>query len=177
MTDTADSEAQFDFAERFIRSQDRVFAFIVTQLPHWQDAEDVFQQSSLVLWKKREEYDPQRDFVRWACGIAFNEVRNFRQKRNPAGISLSDEMAQVIADLTLDSQAEQSEELEALAACIEKLPAEQQELLKRSYSGRQTIRELASLLETTADALYIKVRRIRQTVLRCIQRTLMERGS
>jgi RNA polymerase sigma-70 factor (ECF subfamily) len=65
-----DSSPQHDqFVERFVRSQDRIYAYVATLLPNRADAEEVFQQTSLILWKKWQQFDPSRDFVRWACGM------------------------------------------------------------------------------------------------------------
>jgi hypothetical protein len=63
------------FGVRFVRFQDRIFAFMATVLPNRDDAEEVFQQISLVLWQKWRELGPSRDFVRWACGMAHHKVR------------------------------------------------------------------------------------------------------
>src|SRR4051794_9938980 len=60
---------QDQFVEQFIRSQGRVYAYIVTLLPNRDDTEEVFQQTSLALWKKWQEFDPTRDFVRWASSF------------------------------------------------------------------------------------------------------------
>ena len=46
-------------------------------LPNEQDAQDVFQRTSLVLWQKFDQFDSDRDFLPWACGVAHYEVRNF----------------------------------------------------------------------------------------------------
>ena len=64
------------FAEQLVCNQHRVFAYIVTLLANRDDAEDAFQSTCLVLWKKWKEFDPSRDFFGWACGVANNEVRN-----------------------------------------------------------------------------------------------------
>src|SRR5437764_7861828 len=74
------SEQHDRFVERFIRSQDRVYAYVATLLPNRADAEEVFQQTSLVLWRKWQEFDPNREFLPWACGIAHHEARNFMRK-------------------------------------------------------------------------------------------------
>ena len=55
----------------------RIYAFIGKQLANPADVEDVFQKTSVVLWKKMEQFDLDGSFFHWACGIAFNEVRNF----------------------------------------------------------------------------------------------------
>jgi RNA polymerase sigma-70 factor (ECF subfamily) len=44
-----DSSEQHDqFVERFIRCQARIYAFVVTLLPNRADADEVFQQTSLI---------------------------------------------------------------------------------------------------------------------------------
>src|SRR5437764_12104285 len=94
---------QTEFVERLVRSQARVYAYIVTLLPNRADAEEVFQQTSLALWKKWRQYDPDRDFVRWACGMAHFEVRNFLRKHADKGrVFLSDDVLSEVAQTRLE---------------------------------------------------------------------------
>src|SRR5215469_17587546 len=91
------------FIERFIRSQDRIYAYVVTLLPNRTDAEEVFQQTSLVLWKKWQQFDPARDFVAWACGIAHYEVRNFlRKHKDKARVYLSEDIMEEMTRVRLE---------------------------------------------------------------------------
>ena len=69
-----------DFVQRFVGVQARLYGYIATLVPSRADADELFQQTSLVLWRKHEEFDPSRDFLRWACGIAHNLIRNFRKQ-------------------------------------------------------------------------------------------------
>jgi DNA-directed RNA polymerase specialized sigma24 family protein len=67
-----DSSPQHDqFVERFVRSQDRIYAYVALQLPNRDDAEEVFQQTNRILWKTWQQFDPTWDFLRWACGITY----------------------------------------------------------------------------------------------------------
>ena len=54
------------FMELFVTAQSQVYGYIATLLPNRADADDLFQQTSLVLWRKREQYDPSRAFLSWA---------------------------------------------------------------------------------------------------------------
>ncbi len=45
------------FARLFAENQRRIFAFILTLLPSREDAEDVFQDVSVVLWRKSAQFD------------------------------------------------------------------------------------------------------------------------
>src|SRR5437660_4919779 len=99
-----DATQQHDqFVERFVRSQDRLYAYVATLLPNRTDAEEVFQQTSLVLWKKWQQFDPGRDFVTWACGIAHLEVRNFLRKHKDRGrVYLDEDVLAEVAQVRLD---------------------------------------------------------------------------
>ncbi len=90
------------FAELFIRNQSRVYGYITTMLPKSADAEEVFQQTSLILWKKWQQFDPTRDFVRWACGIAHFEVLNYIRRSDHHHQHLSDAMLQRLSADRMD---------------------------------------------------------------------------
>ena len=40
------------FVQIFRAARDDLFAYIFSLVPHWSDAEDLFQQTSLVLWQR-----------------------------------------------------------------------------------------------------------------------------
>src|SRR4051794_4262573 len=90
--------------ERFVRSQDRIYAYGVTPLPNRADAEELFKQTCLALWKKWDRFDPARDFVAWACGMAHYEARNFLRKAAGRGrVGLSDDVLSEVAKARLDA--------------------------------------------------------------------------
>ena len=80
------------FVALFVKNQRRIYGYILTVVPDCNEADDLFQQTSLVLWEKAGEFRPEGDFVRWACGIAFNVIRNYRVKKRRDRHCFSDEM-------------------------------------------------------------------------------------
>ncbi len=74
---TTSDNASDLFVAQLMEHRHRIYAFIAKQLVNPADAEDVFQKTSIVLWKKMQDFDTAGSFFHWACGIAFNEVRNF----------------------------------------------------------------------------------------------------
>jgi RNA polymerase sigma-70 factor (ECF subfamily) len=171
-------DAQQDqFVERFIRSQDRIYAYIVTLLPNRADAEEVFQQTSLILWKKWREFDLDRDFLRWACGIAYLEVRNLLRKQRDAGrVFLSEDVLAGVAEMRLEAHDLLESRRQALAACLAQLPAKQRALLERCYAGTDSVKAVAADLGRTANALYLILKRIRRALFDCINRVLAAEG-
>jgi RNA polymerase sigma-70 factor (ECF subfamily) len=165
------------FIERFLRSQDRIYAYIVTLLPNRADAEDVFQQTSLILWKKWQEFDPARDFVAWACGIAHYEVRNFLRKQpDKARVYLSEDLLEEVGRLRSEQQDMLEARRSALRRCLDRLGQAHRELLERCYAGKDPIKVIAAARGQTPNVLYMTLKRLRRSLFLCINRTLAGEG-
>ncbi len=50
------SPASKDFIRLLLANERRIYAFILSMLPDLTDAEDVLQETSLVLWEKLDQY-------------------------------------------------------------------------------------------------------------------------
>ncbi len=170
------SSPQHDrFVELFIRSQDRIYAYIATLLPNRADAEEVFQQTSLILWKKWQQFDPSRDFVRWACGMAHHEVSNFLRKHADKGrVYLSEDVLAQVAQARLDAHGLLEARRHALLHCLEQLKRSKRELLERCYAGKDSIKTIAQELGQRPNVVYMILKRLRRMLFDCINRTLAE---
>src|SRR5439155_22760828 len=167
------SPDQDRFVEQFVRCQSRIYAYIVTLLPNRSDAEEVFQQTSLALWKKWPQYDPTREFVRGAGGMARLEACAFLRKH--AGrtlIGLSEEVLMEVAQVRLDMHESLEARQQALLHCLGQLKRQSRELLERCYAGKDSIRQIAEELRLKPNALYMTLKRLRRTLFDCINRTL-----
>jgi RNA polymerase sigma-70 factor, ECF subfamily len=162
------------FAERFVQHQGRLYGYIVTMLPNRHDAEDVFQQTSLILWQKWEQFDQSRDFVGWACGIAHNEVRNFLRRRGHDRVVFSEKVMDELAEMRLQSQPILEPRRDAMLDCVSKLDFLCREMLERCYAAGASMKAVARQFRMTPNALYLRLRRIRRDLLECIHRTMSE---
>jgi RNA polymerase sigma-70 factor (ECF subfamily) len=171
------SPQQDQFVERFVRSQDRIYAYVATLLPNRTDAEEAFQQTSLVLWKKWQQYDPGRDFVAWACGIAHNEVRNFLRKRKDTGrVHLSEDVLAEVAQTRLELSDVLEARRQALQHCLDRLESGNRDLLERCYAGKDSIKTIAEELGQRPNVVYMILKRLRRALLECVNRTLAAEG-
>src|ERR1700722_9964274 len=57
------------------RHQRQIFSYHYTLVPNRSDAEDLLQETSLVICEKFHEFEDGTDFVAWACQIAYWRVR------------------------------------------------------------------------------------------------------
>jgi RNA polymerase sigma-70 factor, ECF subfamily len=164
-----DSARHDRFARAFVLHQGRVYGYIVTMLPNRHDAEDVFQQTSLILWQKWDQFDPKQDFLAWACGVARNEIRNFLRRQGRDRIVLSERLMNDLADMRQEVQPLLEERRSLLVGCMKKLDFIARELLERCYQGRESMKAIAQQFRTTPNALYLRLRRIRRELMECIE--------
>src|SRR5207302_4924980 len=130
------------------------------------------------LWKKWPQYDPTRDFVRWACGMAHLEVCSFLRKRaGRVTVGLSENVLLEVAEVRLDRQDSLEARRQALVHCLDQLKRQSRELLERCYAGKDSIRQIAEELRLKPNALYMTMKRLRRTLFDCINRTLAAEAS
>ena len=151
---------------------DALLRFVRTLVPHANDAEDLFQRASVSLWKKHEDYDPNRSFYTWACRFIHFEVLNYRKRAARDRLSFSEDLIQSLAQDQIEFEPRLENRRHALAACIGKMPCEDQKVLQRRYEENCTITELTKELKRPAKQLYKHLERIRRNLYLYVDRSL-----
>lgn len=168
------AQATAEFLRLFAASQARLFAYLLTLLPQWHDAEEILQETSVVLWRSFDQFQPDSSFLAWARKIAFHQVLNFRKRNKRRGILFSDEFLASVAEES-DSMAESlDEQLQTMGKCIESLPPDHRHLIGLCYQPNITTQQVAAQLGRPAGTIYKTLTRIRRTLMECIERTLSQ---
>jgi RNA polymerase sigma-70 factor (ECF subfamily) len=162
-----------EFAAELLRHQTQIFGFIYSLVRNFDDADDLFQQTGLVLWRKYEQFDHSRSFVAWACGVARLEASNFLRARSRERRRFSDELNDLLIDAHAALEHEDLEEWrDALAECMKKLTQHDQELLQACYGASVRISEVARRWERSTQSIHNSLRRIRRAMYGCVHRRL-----
>jgi RNA polymerase sigma-70 factor, ECF subfamily len=154
------------------RAQRRLFAFILAMVRRPDDAEDVLQEVNVVLWRKRNTYELGTDFLAWAFQISRNQVKAFRAKQRRHGDPFDEPLLEVIATVAESESALYDRRELALRKCMEKLPPHHREIVVRRYQPKAAVESMAAETGKSAKALSELLRRIRDTLRRCIEQTL-----
>src|SRR6476619_4090774 len=85
-----------EFARQFSRNARRIYGFVMTLVFNYHDAEEVFQNTSVVLWNKFAEFQPGSDFFAWASRVAYYEVLSLMKQRRRTR-TMSDETLELLA--------------------------------------------------------------------------------
>lgn len=165
-----------DPSEQLVRliaqAQRRLFAFVLAMVRRSTDAEDILQEINVVLWRKRESYRPETDFFAWAFEIARYQVLSHRTRQVRAGDPFDVDLLGEIADAASVESCQFDQRGAALRQCLQKLPARQRELILRRYQPDVAVSSLATEMGRSANAVSELLRRIRETLRQCIERTL-----
>lgn len=172
------TSARYDeFLTHFARDRERLFAYVFSLLPHSADAEDVFQRCSMLLWKKFDQFDRDRSFLSWACGVAFYEVRNFLRSASRDRLQFDDELMDQIAQRREANLAHTDRRLDALQSCLQALGATDRELMRAAYEQGASLAEYAEATGKAVQTVYNRVSLLRRQLLECVQRKLAVGGN
>ncbi len=160
------------FLRLFVEHEPALRTFVRSLLPARGDASEVMQEVAVVLWQKFAEFDPSRDFRKWAFGVARFEALAYRRDRARDRHLFDDELAGKLADEAAAAEQRHEAQREALETCLKKLPDAQRALVLAAYAQDTQMMELAARQGQTAMALYKRLHRIRQALLQCVQRTI-----
>lgn len=169
---TSPNPPSVDFLSRVSRAQRSLYAFLLTLVRQPADAEDVLQETNLILWQKAAEFDATRDFLPWALRIAQLQALAHRKRQRRVPSTFDESLLAQLAEEAITEAGELDPRRQALAGCLQKLPERQREWIARRYEPGGSVHELARQSGKTANAISESLRRIRRTLLECIERTL-----
>ena len=153
-----------------------MLGYISKQLINPADAEDVFQRTSIILWEKTAEFDIERNFFSWACGIAYYEICNFLRVQNRDRLYFDVDLRNLIAEESIVEHDITELRHKALEICINELKSSESQLIQQCYQNDASIKEIADTLGRTHTALYKHLERIRTRLINCVERRLLTEG-
>jgi RNA polymerase sigma-70 factor (ECF subfamily) len=175
-SDSSERNRAETFLALHLQNHNRLAAFVHTLVPAWQDAEEIIQDTLMVLWRKFDEFDPSTSFFSWAARVAQYEVLNYRRKNRHRELYFDDEVLSALAITALDQMDDMELQRAALENCIKNLSDRDRELLRLRYREGGCIQIAAEAMRRTTGHVQRLLRKIRGGLLRCIHARMSELG-
>jgi RNA polymerase sigma-70 factor (ECF subfamily) len=167
----AESAFNDEFLALVTRCQGQLFGYLYSLLRNLDDAEDVLQEATLAMWRRFGDYDRGRSFLGWSMKFAelaaMNHLRSKRRRR----VVVSEELVEQIAASVVEADSVGAWESyqAALVHCMDRLPADDRDLIRLCYFEKCSVKSLAQRLGRSSQSVCNSMRRIRKALYDCIQ--------
>ncbi len=154
----------------------RLYAYLLTLASNYADADEIYQEVGMMLWKRFDQFTPGTSFQAWARQIALNKVRNFRRLRQHQTVLCSPEFLDTINQRIAEQTNTLDAQHKALADCFDMLPPKHKDLIDRRYQPGATPRSVASQTGRSVKAVYQALNRIHNALFDCVRKATLGEG-
>jgi len=158
-----------DFVDLMSSYQGRLYGLILSLVGDADAANDILQDTNLILWSKAHEFQLGTSFKSWSFRVASFQVMAWRQKQMRDPLIFNNELI----SLMVHEQGEREEDYEnkkaLLEHCIAKLPERQRQLIKERYGLGSSIVKIADTLQSNANSIRQVLFRARTNLSQCVK--------
>ena len=166
------------FVRLLEQETEKLASFVLALVADRHEADDLFQATCLELWRIRSTFRPGTDFGAWSRTVARHQIQRFWRKSRRKKSAFSSEAVAQIAKAYEAGPASPTREKtrRALDACLEALPQEQRDLLRRRYNDGVRIDSLAGETGRSQGSLKMALMRLRRKLAQCVAARLSREG-
>lgn len=165
-----------NFVQLYTAYHVRLRALALSLFPKLDDAEDLLQETCVVLWERFEQFSAGTNFFAWAATVMRYKAMELRRKRARLVIQFSDEALERIAGEATSLSDLMAERERALHDCISKLSKSHLNLLELRYQRGSSIKSVAEALGRTPGSVRQGLARIRNFLSECVARRISTEG-
>lgn len=162
-----------EFAQLLAAHEPQLFGYVYALVLNTADAEDIYQDTVLALWRKFGEYQSDTNFAAWARAAARFEVQHFFRGKSRRRLyfdeSLMEELAETQSSLDQAQDSASESYTDALRHCKELLPEGDRRLIELCYSASATITQTAGRLGRSPQSVCNSLSRIRRVLFDCVR--------
>lgn len=148
--------------------QGRLFGYLYSLLGDADQANDVLQETNVILWRDNREYRPGSNFKAWAFRVAHFQMMAFRQRQIRDRLVFEEDLVGIMADegKAVDEHFDARQKL--LDGCLEKLSETHRDLIRRRYALGESLQSIGERRRMSANAVTQALFRLRQSLMHCV---------
>lgn len=157
-----------DFLRLLLRSEREILRYIMAIVPQAGDAQEVFQETAIALWKQIDKYDPSKTFTPWACRFAANKAKEHLRRIGRWNGFLNEDIASMLLARREELAPALDQRVVPLRDCLNELTKNNRGLIEKYYFDQASVEETASEVGRSVAATYKSLQRIRTALMECI---------
>lgn len=156
------------FTEAFQENKDKIFRICRSYCDNKEDAEDLFQEVLINIWKSLPSFKEQSSINTWIYRITVNlclRTRHFSSNKKKIVIHVDGvELENTEEEITEDK----NEEFKKLEACVEKLDGINKSIVLL-YLEDLSYKKISEITGLSENHVAVKIKRIKNKLLQCLK--------
>jgi RNA polymerase sigma-70 factor (ECF subfamily) len=168
-----DSSRYEEFLSLFRTNEDRIFGFILTFLPNFAKAEDILQETMIIMWRKFGEFEAGTNFGAWGIKIARYNLYKYHRSEQSDIVHFDSDALEVISQHVADAEEmKTNSHIDALLHCFEKLEKKSKRIILLRYENNFKVGDISKKIGKPIRDTYRILSRIQHALQKCTFQTL-----
>ena len=156
----------------FLKYQPAIRSYILSIIPDFSLADDVVQETFIVVTRKAASFELGTSFTAWVKTIArFKALEAIRAGKSRCE-TLSVEVLEALGAEQTEFRTDSDERLALLSACIEELAPQARRSIEFRYRGDHLPPQIAGLMGCTVQSVNVTLSRARAFLRDCVLRKM-----
>lgn len=160
-----------EFLSLLAANQRMVFSYILAAVGNRIAAEEIMQQTMLIMWKDFDKFEPGSNFCAWGKKIAYHRILEYR-KQNAKLVFLDRAVIEQVLDLSENTSRESNDRALALEGCLKKLKKSSLRIISMRFNQGKSCKEISDAIGRPVQTVYKNMSRIYTALKECIDRTI-----
>lgn len=170
----AEADRTTAFLELLTTHERALSIYVHSLVPRDSAAEDILQQTKMLLWKHFDDFQIGTHFLAWARKTAFHQILTHRRQKKREHLPLDEVAMEALGMAVTQLAGDLSLRQEALRTCLARLPKEHRQLVQMRYYEDLEIEQVAEKLRRTSGAVYRALSRVRMSLMECVERQIAQ---
>lgn len=160
------------FGQLFEADKKRLYAYIHAFVSDHTVAEDIFQETSLIMWQEFDKFELGSKFSKWTNVIAFYRIAQYRNTNKKYQLGLSDDFLQEFSQnisIIENNTHTQEQKWQHLEHCCTLLSEPLRNVYQSFYIDNLTAQQIATNTGRSLIAIRKVVHKVRKKLFDCIE--------
>lgn len=149
-------------------------AMVLGMIPDFSVADDVIQETFLVVTRKASTFTPGTSFPAWVRSIARLKCLEALRSRHTRFESLSSEVWDSLWTDAQDHEPSPDDRIQHLRLCLDRLAPQARRSIEYRYRNDHLPPQIASLMGTSVQSVNVTLSRARTFLRECVKRQMAQ---
>lgn len=162
-------DASEAFVELMTRYQGHLYGYALSLTADPETANDLLQDTNVVLWENWREFEPGTNFKAWSFRITHFQFMALRQRRLRDRLCFDNGLVAMIAIEAKELDETYEQRVASLVSCLKQMRPRWREIIQLRYSEGLAVQEMATRIGLKANAISQALFRARRSLIECVK--------